>query len=95
MPVITLEAAQLSEEQKQQLAKEFTASAAKIMKMPEEAFYVFLKENASDNMGAGRNWLSNKWSSGMGGQANCSTHSLLFQIKEDVLVWKPLNSATA
>ena len=93
--MITLEAAPLNKRQKQRLAKEFIKSVSKIMKMLEEAFYVFLKENASDNMGAGRNWLSNKWSSGMGGQANCSTHSLLFQIKEDVLVWKPLNSATA
>ena len=93
--MITLEAAPSNKGQKQRLAKEFIKSVAMIMKMLEEAFYVFLKENASDNMGAGRNWLSNKWSSGMGGQANCSTHSLLFQIKEDVLVWKPLNSATA
>lgn len=93
--MITLEAAPSNKGQKQRLAKEFIKSVAKIMKMLEEAFYVFLKENASDNMGAGRNWLSNKWSSGMGGQANCSTHSLLFQIKEDVPVWEPLNSATA
>lgn len=60
MPVITLEAAQLSKEQKQQLAKEFTASAARIMKMPEEAFYVFLKENSLDNVGVGGKLLSDQ-----------------------------------
>ena len=60
MPVITLEAAQLSKEQKQQLAKEFTASAARIMKMPEEAFYVFLKENTLDNVSVGGRVLSDK-----------------------------------
>lgn len=60
MPVITLKAAQLSKEQKQQLAKEFTASAAKIMKMPEEAFYVFLKEISLDNVGVGGKLLSDK-----------------------------------
>lgn len=60
MPVITLEAAQLSKEQKQQLAKELTASAARIMKMPEEAFYVFLKENTLDNVSVGGRLLSDK-----------------------------------
>ena len=60
MPVITLEAAQLSKEQKQQLAKELTASAARIMKMPEEAFYVFLKENALENVSVGGKLLSDK-----------------------------------
>ena len=60
MPVITLEAARLTKEQKQQLAKEFTASAARIMKMPEEAFYVFLKENSLDNVGVGGTLLSDK-----------------------------------
>ena len=97
--MITLEAAPSNKRQKQRLAKEFIKSVAKIMKMLEgkKAIVLYNKTDLdpSDNMGAGRNWLSNKWSSGMGGQANCSTHSLLFQIKEDVLVWKPLNSATA
>lgn len=60
MPVITLEAAKLNKEQKQQLAKEFTASAARIMNMPEEAFYVFLKENELENVGVGGKLLSDK-----------------------------------
>ncbi len=60
MPVITLEAASLSKEQKQRLAKEFTESAARIMNMPEEAFYVFLKENSLENVGVGGKLLSDQ-----------------------------------
>ncbi|HIV35389.1 MAG TPA: tautomerase family protein [Candidatus Blautia intestinigallinarum] len=60
MPVITLEAAKLNKGQKQQLAKEFTESAARIMNMPEDAFYVFLKENSLDNVGVGGKLLSDK-----------------------------------
>lgn len=60
MPVITLEAASLSKEQKQQLAKEFTESAARILNMPEEAFYVFLKENSLENVGVGGKLLSDQ-----------------------------------
>lgn len=44
MPVITLEAGKLTKEQKSQLVKEFTETAAKIMGSPKEAFYVFLKK---------------------------------------------------
>ena len=58
--MITLEAAKLNKGQKQQLAKEFTESAARIMNMPEDAFYVFLKENSLDNVGVGGKLLSDK-----------------------------------
>lgn len=51
MPVITLEAGKLSKEQKQQLVKEFTDTASKIMNVPEQAFIVILKENDFDNIG--------------------------------------------
>lgn len=60
MPVITLEAAKLSKEQKQQLAKEFTESAARIMNTSPSAIYVFLKENELDNVGVGGKLLSDK-----------------------------------
>ena len=60
MPVITLEAASLNKEQKKQLVKEFTESAARIMNMPKDSFYVFLKENALDNVGVGGILLSEK-----------------------------------
>ena len=58
--MITLEAAPSNKRQKQRLAKEFIKSVAKIMKMLEEAFYVFLKENALDNVGVGGKLLSDK-----------------------------------
>ncbi|AGK95768.1 4-oxalocrotonate tautomerase DmpI [Clostridium pasteurianum] len=60
MPVITLEGAKLSKEQKSQLVKQLTASAAKIMNAPEQAFVVLLKENEKDNIGVGGQLLSKK-----------------------------------
>lgn len=60
MPVITLEAASLNKNQKKQLVEEFTESAARIMNMPKESFYVFLKENILDNVGVGGVILSEK-----------------------------------
>ena len=53
MPVITLETASLSTEQKRALVLEFTESAARITGIPKEGFYVFLKENSMDNIGVG------------------------------------------
>lgn len=60
MPVITLEAAHLTYEQKQQLAKEFTESAARIMNTSPSAIYVFLKENDLDHIGVGGKLLSER-----------------------------------
>lgn len=60
MPVITLEAASLNDEQKRMLVAEFTESAARIMNLPKEVFYVFLKENAPDNVGVGGVLLSQR-----------------------------------
>jgi 4-oxalocrotonate tautomerase len=45
MPVITLEGARLSKEQKSQLVKELTASAAKIMNAPEQAYIDLIYTN--------------------------------------------------
>lgn len=60
MPVITLEAARLTREQKQKLAKELTERAAKIMNTSPSAIYVFLKENELDNVGVSGKLLSDK-----------------------------------
>ena len=60
MPVITLEAAALTKEQKQTLAKEFTETAARVTGLPETGFYVFIKENAMDNVGVGGQLLSDR-----------------------------------
>lgn len=53
MPAITVEAAKLTKEQKTQLIAELTESASRIMGMPKEIIFVFLKENEPDNIGAG------------------------------------------
>jgi 4-oxalocrotonate tautomerase len=58
MPVITLEAGKLNKEQKIQLVKEFTATASKVMNIPEQAFMVLLKENEPENIGVGGELLS-------------------------------------
>lgn len=60
MPVITVEAAKLTKEQKAVLAKEMTETASRVMNLPPQAFYVFLKENESDNVGVGGVLLSDK-----------------------------------
>lgn len=60
MPVITLEGSKLSKEQKSELVKELTASAAKIMNVPEQAFVVLLKENEKENIGVGGQLISEK-----------------------------------
>lgn len=53
MPAITVEAAKLTKEQKTQLITELTESASKILGLPKEIIFVFLKENDPDNIGAG------------------------------------------
>ena len=58
MPVITVEAASLDMEQKRRLASELTDVAARILGMPEETIYVFLKENPQENIGVGGKLLS-------------------------------------
>ena len=58
MPVITFEAAALTKEQKRTLAKEFTETAARVTGLPEAGFYVFIKENAPENVGVGGQLLS-------------------------------------
>lgn len=60
MPVITFEAAALTKEQKQTLVKEFTETAARVTGLPEAGFYVFIKENAMDNVGVGGQLLSDR-----------------------------------
>jgi len=60
MPVITLETAKLTKDQKQALVKEFTEVAVKITGLPHEAFYVFLKENELENVGVGGVLLSDR-----------------------------------
>ena len=60
MPVITIEGASLSVEQKRELVAVLTKSAAGIMKAPEQAFIVLIKENSKDNIGVGGTLLSDR-----------------------------------
>lgn len=60
MPVITIEAVKLTKEQKRNLVKELTTSAANIINLPEQTFYVFVKENEKDNIGVAGQLLSDK-----------------------------------
>ncbi|MBQ7594511.1 MAG: tautomerase family protein [Synergistaceae bacterium] len=60
MPVITLEAGSLTKEQKEQLAKELTASASKITGIPEKGFITILKENSYDNVAVGGTLISER-----------------------------------
>jgi 4-oxalocrotonate tautomerase len=60
MPVITLEIAKLTKEQKQLLAIQFTETASRITGIAEEAFYVFIKENEFENIGVGGQLLSDR-----------------------------------
>jgi len=58
MPIITIEAGQMNKEQKETLIQKFTTTASDILKLPEQAFVVILKENNSDNIGTGGKMLS-------------------------------------
>lgn len=58
MPVITIEVAEATRKQKSRIAKEMTKALAKIIRMPEETIFVFIKENAADNVGVGGKLLS-------------------------------------
>ncbi len=60
MPVITIEAAKLSKEQKRELVATLTKSASRIMNVPEQAYIVFVKENDLDNIGVGGTLISDK-----------------------------------
>ena len=59
MPVITVDSgSKLAKEQKEALIGELTQIASRIMKVPEQAFVVILKENDPDNIGNGGKMLS-------------------------------------
>ncbi len=58
MPVINVEAGPLTHEQKADLAQTLTREAARVMGLPPESIYVFIKENAFENIGVGGRLLS-------------------------------------
>ena len=58
MPAITMEMTKLTKEQRAELVKDFTESAARVTGIPKDAFYVFIKENEADHVGVGGILLS-------------------------------------
>ena len=60
MPVITIEAGQLNDEQKRELVTTLTKEAASIMNANEQHFTVLIKENSQENIGFGGVWLGDK-----------------------------------
>lgn len=60
MPVITIEAAELNDDQKRALVVTLTKEAAGIMKVAEQHFMVFIRENSRENIGVGGVLLADK-----------------------------------
>lgn len=57
MPVMRLDIAHATKEQKEELVKELVPVFAKIIKMPEETIYVFINEYDAENVGVGHKLL--------------------------------------
>ncbi|MGE5575941.1 MAG: 4-oxalocrotonate tautomerase DmpI [Syntrophothermus sp.] len=58
--MIIFDGPQIKKEQKEQLVKEFTATASRITNIPKDAFIVLIKENNPENVGVGGELLANK-----------------------------------
>ena len=53
MPLITIESGKLSDEQKSELISRVTETAAEIMNVPKEFFFISIKELLDENIGIG------------------------------------------
>ena len=53
MPSITMELVKMSKEKKAQLVKEITESTSRLTGLPQQAIFVFIKENELENVGVG------------------------------------------
>ncbi|AXV37906.1 MAG: tautomerase family protein [Methanobacteriaceae archaeon] len=60
MPVITIDSPKLSKEQKKALVGAFTKSASEIMKLPESAMIVLIREMDSEDVGVGGTLLCDR-----------------------------------
>ena len=60
MPVISFDIVELTKEQKETLAKEFSESASRVTGLPIDLFYVLFNERKEDNVGVGGVLLSNQ-----------------------------------
>ena len=53
MPSITMELVKMSKEKKAKLEKEITESTSRLTGLPQQAIFVFIKENEPENVGVG------------------------------------------
>jgi 4-oxalocrotonate tautomerase len=58
MPYIQIDVGSMSKEKKAELIKGLTETASSILKIPEQAFTVIIRENNPDNIGIGGKPLS-------------------------------------
>jgi len=60
MPVINIDGPHLTKEQKAKLVDAVVKQSSEIMNIPEEAFVTIIRENEMDNIGNGKELLSDK-----------------------------------
>lgn len=60
MPVISFDVVELTKEQKETLAKEFSESASKVTGIPIEMIYVLFNERKTESIGVGGILLSDQ-----------------------------------
>ena len=60
MPIINIDGPQLTKEQKAKLVDAVVKQSSEIMNIPEEAFVTIIRENEMDNIGNGKELLSDK-----------------------------------
>lgn len=60
MPIITIDGPKLSREQKKDIVESFTREAARVTKIPLQAFVVLINENDPDNVGVAGELLSDR-----------------------------------
>lgn len=53
MPSITMELVKMSKEKNAQLVKEITESTSRLTGLPQQAIFIFIKENEPENVGVG------------------------------------------
>lgn len=59
MPVIIFEGPKMTRDQKEQLVKEFAATASKVTNIPAEKFVTLIKESSPEDVGVGTELLVN------------------------------------
>jgi len=60
MPVITIDGPKMTREQKEELVKEFSETASRVMNLPVEAMVTIIREVESENVGTGNILLCNR-----------------------------------